>query len=130
MPALDGRDDPAWWREWARDPDFGKGWHSISTHLGITGVGIAGCTAAAGEELIVPHTETPYGGQEEVYVVVRGRAAFVCDEEPVELGEGELLFVEPHVVREARALESPTTVLAIGGMPGSFEVWAKPETRP
>jgi mannose-6-phosphate isomerase-like protein (cupin superfamily) len=92
VPALDGRDDPAWWRAWAR--------------------------------------ETPYGGQEEVYVVVRGRAAFVCDEEPVELGEGELLFVEPHVAREARALESPTTVLAIGGMPGSFEVWAEPETRP
>jgi hypothetical protein len=35
--------------------------------------------STAGQELIVPHDETSFGGQEEVYVVVRGRARFVCD---------------------------------------------------
>jgi uncharacterized cupin superfamily protein len=125
VPALEGRDDPAWWSEWSRDPDFGAGWHSINTHLGITGFGIGGCTAEAGKELIVPHAEGPYTGQEEVYVVVTGRAAFVCDGESLELGEGELLLVAPAVTREARALETPTTVLAISGVPGAFKPWAK-----
>jgi hypothetical protein len=127
VPALEGRGDPAWWADWSRDPDFGPGWHSITAHLGITGIGIAGCTADAGKELIVPHAEGPYTGQEEVYVVVTGRATFVCDGETLELGAGELLFVEPHVEREARALETPTTVLALGGVPGTFETWTKPD---
>lgn len=127
VPALEGRADPAWWAEWSRDPDFGPGWHSINAHLGISAFGIAGCTADAGKELIVPHAEGPYTGQEEVYVVVAGRAAFVCDGEALELGQGELLFVEPDVEREARALETPTTVLALGGVPGTFETWTKPD---
>lgn len=126
MPALDGRGDPAWWADWARDADFGRGWHSIAAYLGITGIGIAGSTATAGAELIVPHTETPYGGQEEVYLVVVGRARFVCDGMVQELAPGELLYCGPEVEREARSLETPTTVVAIGGIPGTFEAWQKP----
>ena len=32
--------------------------------------------------------------------------------------EGALLYAPPEVVREARALETPTVVLMIGGIPG------------
>jgi hypothetical protein len=36
----------------------------------------------------------------------------------VELGEGELLYTRAEVMREARALESPTIVFMVGGLPG------------
>jgi len=34
------------------------------------------------------------------------------------MAAGQLLFVEPQVVREGVALETPTTMLVIGGVPG------------
>ena len=116
--------DPAYWQEWARDPGFGKGWRSIRQHFGIRGFGVNASEAAAGEELVVPHDELEFGGQEELYVVVRGRARFVCDGDEVELGEGELLYVRPEVEREARALETPTLLFMVGGVPGgAYAPW-------
>jgi mannose-6-phosphate isomerase-like protein (cupin superfamily) len=56
--------------------------------------------------------------QEELYILLRGRARFVCDGEEFELAAGGLVFVSPDVYREAFALETPTTVLVIGGVPG------------
>jgi mannose-6-phosphate isomerase-like protein (cupin superfamily) len=126
VPALEGRADPTWWGEWSRDSDYGPGWHSINTHLGITGFGINGATADAGKELIVPHVESDYTPQEEVYLVVEGRARFTCDGETIELSPGELLLVGADVNREARALATPTTVIALGGAPGAFKTWEKP----
>jgi uncharacterized cupin superfamily protein len=110
--------EPSFWDEWARAPGFGARWHSIGTHFGITAFGIAANEADAGEELIVPHDETTFGGQEELYVVVRGRARFVCDRHAVELGEGEALHVTAEVQREAVALVPSTLLLMVGGIPG------------
>jgi hypothetical protein len=65
--------------------------------------------------------------QEELYLVVEGRARFVCDGEAVELGPGELLFARPGVRREAVALETPTMLFMVGGRPGepySPPIWA------
>jgi mannose-6-phosphate isomerase-like protein (cupin superfamily) len=76
-------------------------------HFGITGFGVNANEAAAGEELVVPHEELSYGGQEELYFIVRGRARFTCDGEEIELREGGLLYVPPAVVREAVACETP-----------------------
>jgi hypothetical protein len=42
-----------------------------------------------------------------------------CDGEDIALQAGDLLFVEPQVFREGVALETPTTVLVIGGKPGN-----------
>jgi mannose-6-phosphate isomerase-like protein (cupin superfamily) len=109
---------PGFWDEWAREADFGKRWHSIGEHLGIGGFGVNANEADAGRELIVPHTETAYGEQEELYVIVRGRARFTCDGESVELGPGGMLWVEHQVSRDAVALEDATLVLCIGGTPG------------
>jgi mannose-6-phosphate isomerase-like protein (cupin superfamily) len=67
--------------------------------------------------LIVPHDERAYG-QEELYLVVEGRAQFVCDGKEVEVGTGELLVASPEVHREAYALESPTTLFLVRGVPG------------
>ena len=74
-------------------------------------------SASAGGPLIVPRDETAYG-QEELYLVVEGRARFVCDGEETELGVGEVLMAAPEVHREAYALESPTTLFLVGGLPG------------
>jgi uncharacterized cupin superfamily protein len=110
--------EPGFWNEWARESDFGDSWRSLGEHLGVTGFGVNANRADAGRELIVPHTESEYGEQEELYLVLSGRARFVLDEEPVELGEGELLVVSHEVRREATALEDGTRVLCVGGTPG------------
>ncbi|HEY0389422.1 MAG TPA: cupin domain-containing protein [Gaiellales bacterium] len=106
------------WDEWAREADYGGRWHSVGEQLGIRGFGVNANEADAGRELVVPHTETEYDEQEELYVVVRGRARFTCDGETVELGPGGLLFVEHAVPREAVAVEDGTLVLCVGGTPG------------
>ena len=90
----------------------------VRHHFGIEAFGVNACEAGAGEELVVPHDEVSFGGQEELYAVVRGRARFVCDGDEVELGVGELLYVPPQVQRAGTALETPTTVLMIGGVAG------------
>ena len=93
--------------------------HDVRTFLGIRAFGVAAFTAAAGDPLIVPHSETAEGyGQEELYTVLVGLARFVCDGEEVELEPGSVLFVPPDVHREGHALASPTTVLVVGGVPG------------
>jgi uncharacterized cupin superfamily protein len=109
---------PEWWAEWAREPGFGSGWHSAGNHFGIRGFGVNLSEADAGREIIVPHIETDYGRQEELYLVVRGRARFTLDGEEVELGELDMLHVTHEVMREAIALESPTVIACIGGTPG------------
>jgi hypothetical protein len=109
---------PEWWARWAREPGFGAGWHSVGGHFGIGGFGINISEAAAGREIIVPHTETDDGRQEELYILVRGRARFTVDGEQVELGELELLHATHDVMREAIALETPTVIVCVGGTPG------------
>ncbi len=80
--------------------------------------------AASGEELVVPHDEVELGGQEELYLVLRGHARFLCDGEEVELRPVELLYVRPEVKREAVALETPTVVFMVGGVPGGpYRPW-------
>jgi uncharacterized cupin superfamily protein len=110
--------DPSFWSEWARTPGFGTRWHSIGTHFGIRGFGVSANEGDAGDELIVAHDELEFGGQEELYLVVRGRARFICDDEPVELGEADLLHVPPEVRREATALVTPTVLFMVGGTGG------------
>ena len=126
---------PEWWQDWAREPDYGLRWREIREHLGITSFGVNVNEADAGRELVVPHEEESYGGQEELYFLVRGRARFTCDGDQVELEAGELLYIPPEVTREAVALETPTLVFMVGGIPGSYrefdwEAWKKAENPP
>ena len=72
-----------------------------------------------GTVLIPPHSETAATyDQEEVYVLLSGAARVTCDGEEFTMRTGQLLFVAPPVFREGVALETPTTVLVIGGKPG------------
>jgi mannose-6-phosphate isomerase-like protein (cupin superfamily) len=111
---------PEWWQDWARDPEYGLRWREIREHFGITGFGVNANEADSGRELVVPHEEASYGGQEELYFLVRGRARFTCGGENVELGPGDLLYVPAEVEREAVALEDSTLVYMVSGVPGAY----------
>jgi uncharacterized cupin superfamily protein len=118
IPAAEQAGDPSYWKEWTDDEGYPARWHSIREHFGIEAFGVNACEGGAGEELVVPHDEVSFGGQEELYAVVRGRARFTCDGEEIELGTGGLLYVPPQVQRAGIALETPTTVLMVGGVAG------------
>jgi mannose-6-phosphate isomerase-like protein (cupin superfamily) len=93
--------------------------HDVRGFLGVGSFGVNAFEAHEGELLVVPHDELGEGEQQEdLYLVVEGRARFVCDGEQVELGPGELLFAQPAVRREAVALETPTMLFMVGGRPG------------
>lgn len=102
--------------------------HSVRGYFGIESFGANAFEAHAGELLVVPHDEIDEGEQqEELYLVVEGRARFVCDGEEVELGPGELLHARVGVHRHAVALETPTMLFIVGGSPGrvySPPIWA------
>ena len=102
--------------------------HAVRPFLGVESFGVNAFEAHEGELLVVPHDELGEGEQqEELYLVVEGRARFTCDGEAVELGPGDLLFAKPGVRREAVALESPTMVFMVGGKPGeaySPPIWS------
>jgi mannose-6-phosphate isomerase-like protein (cupin superfamily) len=102
--------------------------HDVRGFLGVESFGINAFQAHEGELLIVPHDELGEGEQqEELYLVVEGRAQFMCDGEELELGTGEVLFARPGVKRHAIARESPTMLLIVGGRPGEAytpPIWA------
>lgn len=103
--------------------------HAVRGFMGVGSFGVNAFEAHEGELLIVPHDELGEGEQqEELYLVVEGRARFVCDGEPVELGPGEVLYARPGVRREAVALETPTMLFIVGGRPGQAytpPIWAR-----
>jgi tetratricopeptide (TPR) repeat protein len=100
-------------------------WTPLRKHLGITAFGVSAYTASeVGHDVVEEHTEEQLG-HEELYVVVSGRATFVLDGEEKDVPAGSVVFLrDPKVKRYARAEEPGTTVLAIGGKPGSHEVSA------
>ena len=98
-------------------------WTPLRKHLGITAFGINAYTATeVGQDVVEEHTEERLG-HEEIYLVVSGSATFVLDGEEVEVPAGSVVFLrDPKVKRYARAEEAGTTVLAVGGKPGSHEI--------
>jgi uncharacterized cupin superfamily protein len=118
IPAAGLAAGPGYWKEWTDDEGYAARWHSVREHFGIEGFGVNACHGDEGQEVVVPHEEVSFGGQQELYAVVQGRVRFTCDGEDVELGAGDLLFLEPNVQRAGTALETPTLVLMIGGVAG------------
>ena len=84
--------------------------------LGFRPAGVNAWAADAGGQLVPPHEED--SGNEELYVVVRGRARFTVGDESRDVPAGTLLFVPPRVYRAAAAEEDRTLVLAVGGSVG------------
>jgi tetratricopeptide (TPR) repeat protein len=102
----------------------------VRHHFGITAFGVNGWTGhAAGDRIINEHDES--GEDEELYVVLRGRAAFELDGERLDAPAGTLVFVQPGVKRTAFAEEAETSILALGATPGKayepvgWELWGE-----
>ena len=106
-------------------------WRPVRHHLGITAFGVNAWTARdAGDRIINEHDESEPDSDEELYVVLRGRAAFELDGERVDAPAGTLVFARPGVKRTAIAEEPETTIIAVGSTPGKayepigWELWA------
>ena len=84
--------------------------------LGFRPAGVNAWRADTGGQLIPPHEED--SGNEELYVVVRGRAMFTVGEETADAPAGAFVFVPPEVYRTATAEEDGTIVFAVGGTVG------------
>lgn len=71
----------------------------------------------AGDQVIERHREQQ-SGDEELYVVVRGRATFTLGDETFDAPPGTLVHAPSGTLREAVAAEDDTIVLAVGAKPG------------
>lgn len=108
--------------------------HAVRHHLGITGFGVNAWVARnVGDRMIPEHreaeTEEESDRDEELYLVVEGRAVFELDGERHDAPAGTFVFVRPQVNRTAFAEEPATVIVAVGGVPGTrydtvgWEVW-------
>jgi tetratricopeptide (TPR) repeat protein len=105
------------------DQTDGREQMDVRRHFGIRAFGIRAHRSVEGGELVPEHHEAGFrigvSDQEELYVVVSGRATFTVNGERIEAPIGSLVFVrDPAATRSAVAEEPGTTVLAIGGKPG------------
>jgi mannose-6-phosphate isomerase-like protein (cupin superfamily) len=117
-PALDGgdrmSDNPKW--QVARLDDIERRGRDIPVreHLGIHAFGINAYTPGEDGTLITEHDESG-SGQEELYIVLDGKATFEVDGETVDAPAGTFVFVPPESRRKATG---DGTVLALGATPG------------
>jgi hypothetical protein len=102
----------------------------VRHHFGITAFGMTAWTAReAGDRIINEHDEAD-DGNEELYLVLQGRAVFELEGERRDAPAGTFVFVPSEVKRTAFAEEPGTTIIAVGGVPGKayeavgWELWA------
>lgn len=102
-------------------PDDGHTWIRVRKHFGVQGFGVNAFRADSGAQVLETHDELggTAGRHEELYVVVAGRARFTVADEELDAPVGTLIFVSPEIRRGAVAEEDGTTVLVVGGQPGS-----------
>lgn len=106
-------------------------WRPVRHHFGITSFGANAWTArAAGDRIVNEHDESEPDSDEELYLVLQGRATFELDGKRIDAPAGTFVFVKPGVKRTAFAEEAGTSILALGGVPGKayepqgWELWA------
>jgi tetratricopeptide (TPR) repeat protein len=95
--------------------------HRVRQHLGIEAFGVNALRALKADAQVVgEHAEDGIGsrGNEELYVVLSGKATFTVDGDEIKAGAGTLVFVRPGVTRSAVAHGEDTTVLVVGATPG------------
>ncbi|MBX4188545.1 cupin domain-containing protein [Candidatus Saccharibacteria bacterium] len=92
---------------------FSRGWKSVRWHMGIESFGVNGVTKPKGEWLTPIHDEKD-GNQDELFVVLEGRAEFHLDKEKITATAGTLVSVKPSVKRGVLSAKTPTTILIIG----------------
>jgi hypothetical protein len=86
----------------------------VREHLGIHAFGINAFTPSEEGTLVSEHDEAG-SGQEELYIVLDGKATFEIDGETVDAPPGSLVYVGPEARRKATG---DGTVLVVGATPG------------
>ncbi len=105
----------------------------VRHHLGITAFGTNAWRGEKVGDRIVPEHEEDEGN-EELYVILRGRARFEVGGDTVDAPAGSLVFVAPETNRTAFAEEPDTAVLAVGATrsrayeASGWEIWAPAHT--
>ncbi len=102
-------------------PEAQFAWYPLQHHFGLTAFGANVFVAEApGDVLVEEHDETG-SGQEELYVVLRGRVLFSLDGEEHEAeGLSVAAVPDPSVRRRATALEKGAALMALGAAPCGF----------
>jgi uncharacterized cupin superfamily protein len=97
-------------------------WYPLQHALGIDTFGANIFVAQTADQLLVEEHDERESGQQELYLVLDGSAAFELDGEEARLERGDVLAVtEPGVRRRARALTAGTMLLVVGSADGPFE---------
>ena len=111
--------------------DAGCHYRPIRHHLGITAFGVTAWTArAAGDFVINEHDEGDPTADQELFLVLHGRALFELDGDRIDAPAGTLVFAPPRTKRMATAKEKGTTIILLEGTPGQaydprgWELWA------
>jgi hypothetical protein len=86
----------------------------VREHLGIRAFGVNAFTPGEDGTLINDHDESG-SGQEELYIVLDGNAAFEVDGETFDAPAGTFVFVRPESRRKATG---DGTILSVGATPG------------
>jgi len=98
--------------------EFGR-WAALNGQLGVDAYGVNLREAAPGEPTEVAHDEADTA-QQELFVVISGRARFTVGDETFDAGPGTAIGVgDPSVTRSHEALEPGTRVLCIGASPSA-----------
>jgi uncharacterized cupin superfamily protein len=98
--------------------EYGR-WQALNGPLGLSAFGVNTFTADAGDDVETTHDESE-SGQQELYIVVAGRARLTIDGVEHEAAPGTITSVpDPATVRAMRALEDGTRVVCIGASPGT-----------
>jgi len=96
-------------------------WHPLQHALGIDTFGANLFIATHAEQQLVEEHDERESGQQELYFVVEGEAAFQLDGKEARLGRGGAVAVtDPSVRRSAIALSEGTALLIVGAGPNPF----------
>jgi mannose-6-phosphate isomerase-like protein (cupin superfamily) len=110
--------------------DAGSHYRAIRVELGISAFGVTAWTGHAGDLLINEHDPGDPTCDEELFLVLRGHAAFNIDGDRVDAPSGVLVSAPPGTRRSAVAVVDDRMILLVEGTPGAaydargWELWA------
>lgn len=111
--------------------DAGCHYRPVRLQLGLSAFGASVWTAqSAGDPVINEHDPGDPTVDQELFLVVRGHAAFEVDGEHVDAPAGTFVAVAPGAQRRAAAEAPDTAILLVEGTPGKayaprgWELWA------
>ena len=102
------------------DPDD-PAWYPLQHALGIDTFGVNLIVATHAEQTLVGEHDERGSGQQELYLILQGKAVFDLDGEQISVEpEGAIAITDPTVRRSAKALSSGTKLLVIGAPNAAF----------